>query len=119
MNYNIYRGSPYQRGYGLGGTFRKFFRWIVPLVQKHAFPVIESGFKTVGKTALETAADITKDAISGRNIRQAAETRINSAVAQLKERAEKTLRGEGIKKRKKNQKIIILKKKRISKDIFD
>lgn len=119
MNYNIYRGNQYQRGYRLGGTFKKFFRWIVPLVQKHAFPAIESGLKTVGKTALETAADITKDAISGRNIREAAESRINSAVDQLKEQAEKKLRGEGINKQKKKQKIIIVKRKKLSKDIFD
>ena len=43
--YNVYRGSMYQKGYGLGGSFRKFFSWIIPLVKKHALPTIESGIK--------------------------------------------------------------------------
>ena len=120
MNSNIFRGNPYQRGYGLGGVFRRFFNWIVTLVHKHAAPAIESGLKVVGKTALSTAADIAKDAVAGKNIRQSAETRINSAVDMLKEQAEKKISGNGIKRRKKSKKIIILKKQKKNFDeIFD
>jgi hypothetical protein len=102
MNNNIYRGSVYQAGYGLGGTFRKFFRWVIPLFKKHALPTLESGAKAIGKTALSAAADIAKDVVAGRNVREAASEHINSAVDSLKERAERTLEGRGI-KRKKNK----------------
>lgn len=123
----VFRGSPYQQGYGLGGTFRKFFRWIVPLFQKHALPHIESGIKEFGKTALSAAADLAKDVVSGRNVREAATDRINTAVNSLKERAENSLEGKanslegkGIKrKRKKFKKFVVLKKKKNFKDIFD
>ena len=71
MSSNIFRGSQYQRGYGLGGAFRRFFNWIVPLVQKHAAPAIESGLKVVGKTALSAAADIAKDVVAGTSVVQA------------------------------------------------
>jgi hypothetical protein len=120
MNSNIFRGSPYQRGYGLGGVFKRFFNWIVPLVQKHATPAIESGLRVVGKTALSTAADIAKDTVAGKNFRKSATNRISSAVDLLKEQAEKKLSGNGIKrKRKSKKKIIILKKqKKKFDDIF-
>ena len=39
-DYDVFRGSIYQKGYGLGGNFRKFFNWIVPLFQKYALPTI-------------------------------------------------------------------------------
>jgi len=120
MNSNIYRGSPYQHGYGLGGTFKRFFKWLVPLFKKHALPHIESGAKEIGKTALSTAADIAKDAVSGKNIKEAATERINTAVDSIKERAEKALEGRGIKrKRKKFKNLVVLKKKSQFKDIFE
>lgn len=36
--FEFYKGSPYQRGYGLGGTFRRFFSWLVPIFKEHALP---------------------------------------------------------------------------------
>jgi hypothetical protein len=39
-DYDVFRGSIYQKGHGLGGNFRKFFNWIVPLFQKYAMPTI-------------------------------------------------------------------------------
>jgi hypothetical protein len=120
MSSNIFRGNPYQRGYGLGGAFRRFFNWVVPLFQKHAVPALESGMKVVGKSALSAAADIAKDVASGRNVKEAAETHINSAVELLKEKAEKKLSGNGIKRKSKFKKYVILKKQKKSfNDIFD
>ena len=118
MNTGIYRGAPYQRGYGLGGTFKRFFNWIVPHVKKHALPAIESGAKVVGRTALSTAADIAKDVSSGRNFKEAAEERIDSAVESLKEKAEKSFSGKGINRRRKMKKLTFIQKKKIQ-DIFD
>lgn len=59
--YNIYRGQPNQRGYGIGGTFRRFFSWIVPLFKQHAVPVLNNGLKQIGNTAISTVHDIVKD----------------------------------------------------------
>jgi predicted Ser/Thr protein kinase len=121
MNNNIYRGSVYQAGYGLGGTFRKFFKWIIPIFKKHALPTLESGAKAIGKTALTAAADIARDVVAGRNVREASREHMNSAVDSLKERAERTLDGKGIKLKKKQKfkKFVVLKQKQNFNDIFD
>jgi hypothetical protein len=51
VGYQLYKGNLYQRSHGLGGTFRRFFNWIVPIVQRHALPVIKEGFKEVGENS--------------------------------------------------------------------
>ena len=96
----IYKGVPIQNGYGLGGTFKRFFNWLVPLIQKHAVPVIKSSATEVGKKALETAADIAKDVVAGKNFKEASEERINTSVETLKRKIEDKLEGRGAKKRK-------------------
>lgn len=109
-----YKGSPFQRGYGLGGTFRRFFSWIMPIVQKHAMPAI----KEVGRTAISTAADIAKDAVSGKDLKESAQERVSAAIDSIKNKAEsKLIDGKGIKR--KGKKYYIIKKRKHLKDIFD
>jgi hypothetical protein len=62
--YNTYSSLPYQKGYGLGGTFRRLFKWIVPIFKKHALPVLKSSAKVIGTEAISTIGDISKDIIS-------------------------------------------------------
>ncbi len=31
-DYNYFRGSVYQKAYGLGGSFKRFFKWIIPIL---------------------------------------------------------------------------------------
>lgn len=117
-DYEYFRGAPYQRGYGIGGMFRRFFKWIVPIVEKHAVPAI----KEVGKTALVAAADIAKDAVSGRSLAESAKERLAGSIDNLREMAEKKLEGGGKRrngKKSKTPKFIIVKKKKLHGDIFD
>ena len=86
----VYRGVPGQRGYGLGGTFRRFFNWVVPLIKKHATPHLHE----VGKKALETVAHISKDLVAGKNLKVAAKERINTSVDDLKKHFEEKLEGK-------------------------
>lgn len=116
-SYNIYRGSAFQKGYGLGGNFRKFFSWIVPIIKKHALPVVETGIKELGKKALITASDIARDVASGKNLKTAAEININRSVEDLKNQIERKLEGGSRKKRKRKNKFVIVKKPK--RDIFD
>jgi hypothetical protein len=110
----VFRGPLYQQGYGLGGYFRKFFRWLVPIAEKHVLPHLKSGASVIGKQALDSFADIAKDTVQGRNIKESFQERSNQAIDNLKEKANKNLSGNG--KRKLSRKIIF--KKRI-KDIFN
>jgi hypothetical protein len=65
------------------------------------------------------ASNIASDVASGRNVSEAAEAHINTAVDTLKDQAEKHLEGRGIKRKKKFKKFVILKKKSQLNDIFN
>jgi hypothetical protein len=123
--YNYFRGSQFQRGYGLGGIYyqqgsglgtllRQFASWVVPLLKKHAIPTIQAGVKTLGREVLDSAADVAKDVISGKDLKLSATNRFNTAIDTLKEKVEKKLDGEGIKRKKDLKKYVILKKRKTS-----
>lgn len=126
--YNYFRGSQFQKGYGLGGIYyqqgaglgtmlRQFASWIVPILKKHALPTIQAGVKTIGKEVINSAADVAKDVISGKDLKSASAERFNTAIDSLKEKAEKKLDGEGIKRKREYKKFVILKKKKNSNKI--
>ena len=127
-DYNYYRGSVYQQGYGMGSTFRKFFKWIVPIFKQHALPTIESGLKHVSKEAISSAANIAKDYVAGKDLSMATKEHVSTSINNLKEKAEKSLVGQGIKRKRKAiktkekfKKYFILKKQKTNhtSDIFD
>ncbi len=101
---NVYRGAYMQKGYGLGGTFAKFFKWMIPLIR----PALAS----VGNKAVDMANDIAEDVTVGKTFKESAGTRINTALTDVKESIEKKLKGG---KRKRKTKVKFSKKR----DIFD
>ena len=56
--------------------FKKFFRWIVPIVKQHAAPIAN----TVGKEALKSAVNIATDTIDGKDFSQS--TKIHLTICQ-------------------------------------
>jgi hypothetical protein len=133
--YNYYKGSQFQDGYGLiqfqtgdgfSDIFRRFASWVVPIIKKHAVPTLESGVKALGREALDSAANVAKDLLSGRDFKESATNRYKSAIDSLKEKAEKSLEGRGlkgraIKRKRSTPNKIILKKLKTTRnpDIFD
>lgn len=119
--YDTYNGKLYQRGYGLGGQFRRFFKWVVPLFKKHALPKLKDAAKTLGKEALSSVSDISKDLISGVDVKTASTQRINEAIDNLASKAENKLEGNGIKRKVSFKKYTIVKKqkKKSNKESFD
>ena len=130
-DFNYYRGSRFQEGYGgkggfnkqagagLGGLFRKFASWIIPIVKKYAGPTLKSGALAVGREALDSASNIVKDVLKGENLQESMHSRFNKSVDNLKDLAEKSFEGKGIKR----PNVIILKKQKQNKtprfkDIF-
>ena len=127
-DYNYYRGSVYQQGYGMGSSFRKFFKWIVPIFKQHALPKIESGLKHVSREALSSAANIAKDYVAGKDLSLSAKEHVSTSIDKLKDKAERSLIGQGVKRKRKGiktstkfKKYFILKKQKKSHtaDIFD
>ena len=120
----VFNGSRYQRGMGLGSMFKSFFRWIAPIVKTHAVPVIKDAAKFVGTEAIKTAANITSDAIDGKNFNESIKERAKETIENLSDKVTTVIQkgGETInyKKRKLNSK----KKHKIKKlkkyqDIFE
>ena len=67
--YPMFAGRRYQRGHGLGSIFGGLF--------KAAMHLLKKGAKTLGREALITGLNIAGDVVQGRNIKQAAEARLN------------------------------------------
>ncbi len=110
----VFRGSVYQRGYGFGDVFKNIFRWIIPLVKEHVKPIATK----VGKEALKTATNIASDALSGKDLKSSAKSRIEETLSKIPSGQF----GNGSKKHyKKKRKVTYLtkQKKKRKLDIFD
>ncbi|GBM40976.1 hypothetical protein AVEN_250302-1 [Araneus ventricosus] len=66
-----YRGIKFQKGYGLGGMFRHFFRTALPFLVK--------GAKAVRKEALITGSRIAQDVLAGENFKASSKQRAKEA----------------------------------------
>ncbi|GFV51084.1 uncharacterized transposon-derived protein F54H12.3 [Trichonephila clavipes] len=62
-----YKGINFQKGYGIGGIFRRLFRAALPFLVK--------GGKTIGKEVLMTGSRVASDVLSGENFKEAVKTR--------------------------------------------
>lgn len=128
----VFRGSSYQKGYGLGGMFRKnqkghglggimskFFNWISPYFAKakeNLMPILKSSAKNIGHEVLNSATNIAKDLIDGRNVKESSDKHINEAIDKLT----KPQAGSGtINKRRVSKNLATRKKKKRILDIFD
>lgn len=107
-SFPVYRGSTFQKGYGLGGVFRRFFSWALPLLKEHGLPLA----KNLGKEIISNVASIASEAIDGKNVGESAKEKIKSSFEKLNQT------GKGYKRRKKSSLKSKQKKKRVL-DIFD
>jgi len=74
-----FRGTPFQRGHGLGSIFRSLFRMIMPAAR--------SAGKAVAKQALISGADVAGDLIQGESLKQSVKRRGAAAAENLLNRA--------------------------------
>ena len=70
-NMDVFQGSTVQKGRGIG----KFLKAAL----KATAPLLKTGAKTVGKELMSTGVGLAKDAIAGKNMKQAAEERFKAA----------------------------------------
>jgi hypothetical protein len=87
----VFRGSPWQAGYGqtgygLGGLFRNLAR--------RSMPLIKTGAKALGKIALKSGADFLGDVLSGKNVKEAAKARTVEAAHVAKRKAINKVMGQ-------------------------
>jgi hypothetical protein len=96
---NYFKGVQFQKGYGLGGVFRKFFTWVIPILRQHAVPAA----KAVGEEVIRSASNFAQDALHGKNVKSSALERIDESMKNLSKRAG-VQTGEGSIKRRKKRK---------------
>ncbi|GFX99843.1 uncharacterized protein F54H12.2 [Trichonephila clavipes] len=74
-----YKGINFQKGYGIGGIFRRLFRAALPFLVK--------GGKTIGKEVLMTGSRVASDVLSGENFKEAVKTRSKESGKKLAQKA--------------------------------
>ncbi|GFY11880.1 uncharacterized protein F54H12.2 [Trichonephila clavipes] len=74
-----YKGINFQKGYGIGGIFRRLF--------KAALPFLVKGGKTIGKEVLMTGSRVASDVLSGENFKEAVKTRSRESGKKLAQKA--------------------------------
>ncbi|GFT46960.1 uncharacterized protein F54H12.2 [Trichonephila clavipes] len=75
----LYKGINFQKGYGIGGIFRRLFRAALPFLVK--------GGKTIGKEVLMTGSRVASDVLSGENFKEAVKTRSKESGKKLAQKA--------------------------------
>lgn len=94
----VYKGSPYQRGHGIGRFLGGLFRTITPL--------LSSGVKTMGKEAIKSSVNVLKDVISSVPPEQAISSGVKMFTSNLKRKADdkidRVMSGSGYKRKKIN-----------------
>ncbi|GIX90613.1 uncharacterized protein CDAR_400811 [Caerostris darwini] len=112
-----YEGISFQRGYELGGVFRRLFR--------AALPFLVRGGKVVAKEALVTGTKVINDVLSEKDLETAAKNRSKETGKSLARKAinrVQSMIGQGVykRKRKNRKRVISSKTRKVSEhDIFD
>ncbi|GBN09059.1 hypothetical protein AVEN_126253-1 [Araneus ventricosus] len=111
---SYYKGVSLQKGSGLGGIFKSFYRMILP--------IFKSGAKAVGKQALKSGIDIANDLMQGKEMKASAKQRAKEAAKILTEKAAdkaKTMVGGNKRKRHSKKRVISKKYRKLcAPDIF-
>ena len=95
----VFRGHRNQRGHGLGNWFRSFYRFVVPILKKHALPLIKKGATIVGTEAIKTAANVATDKIVGKSFEESGRERIDEGIENISQKWSQNGSGERKKKR--------------------
>lgn len=117
LGINYFKGEQFQKGYGIGGLFKRFVRWVSPFVQK-ALPVLKEGIKHVGKEVVSSASNIAKDVIDGHNFEESSRTHLSGSIDNLKKLAEDSMVGKGYKRKRSLHSQVHSVKKRKYYDLF-
>ncbi|GFW21814.1 uncharacterized protein F54H12.2 [Trichonephila clavipes] len=99
---SYYQGQSFQKGYGIGGWFKRLFRF--------ALPFLSRGAKSVGREVLRTGAQIANDLLEGQNLQESAEERAKEMGRILAKKAIKKAddmlgKGKAYKRKKETSKV--------------
>ena len=107
-------GKRYQRGRGIGGLFSTIFRSVIPLGKKLlTSSTTKSIAKSVGKSLKEAAVDTALDALEGKNIKKAAQERLQETKVKIAKAIRKGKNGHksSIRETPKHKKVKVVREK--------
>jgi hypothetical protein len=110
-----YRGSAYQRGYGIGSIFSSIWKGITPLFQSSA---VREAARSVGSKLLNTGLQVGSDLLQGQNLKDSAKSRFKQVGSELLDDMAGSLRQSGGgrkrrgRKKKKSGSVTFLKNKK-------
>ena len=96
-SYPVFSGNLYQKGFGLGNAFTRFFKWVMPILKKNALPVA----KTVGRELVKGASNVALDTLDGRKFEDSASNRLSETIGNIKDKVQA---GNGKKSKRKSYK---------------
>jgi len=101
--YLMYRGEPFQSGYGLGNAFKyikRGFKWLLPIIKTHAMPDLTSGAKFLGNELIKSAANIANDTIiNNKPVEESIKERANESIGNIFQNLIKNLSGGNLKRK--------------------
>ena len=110
---NYHTGRRLQRGRGIGNVFGSIFRSLLPLGKKILTSNTSKAIaKSVGKSLKEVAVDTALDALEGKNIKEAAQQRLNESKQNIADTLRMRSRSKNLGKRKRSK---LVKQKRQNK----
>ena len=94
-----FSGAQVQRGYGIGDVFKRFFKWFLPVVSKHALPVVKKAGKSVGKELINATAQLANDTLEGKDFKASAQNVTENAISSFANKITNGQLGSGKRKR--------------------
>lgn len=73
----LYRGSPYQRGYGVAS------RLFHPLLRNFIVPLLKTGAKSIGRRFLETGIKVGRDYLRGKTLKKSIKKRTRQSAEKM------------------------------------
>ena len=95
---------------GLGSLFKNFFLCIAPIVKTHAVPGMKDAAEFVGTEAIKTAANITSNAIDGKDLNENIKDRVKETIGNLRHKVTNVIQKGGETINYKNRKLCSKKK---------
>jgi hypothetical protein len=123
-----YYSPSFQKGYGIGSMFKKFFKWVLPVIKEHAFPILKGAYNTVKTDVTKGFNNFESDLQNGdKSIKDSFKQRLDETVDSIKRKFQsgqgrrpkkvRIIKPKLIRKRKsKKRKIKKAKRKPVSKE---
>jgi hypothetical protein len=87
----------YQKGHGIGSLFKRFFRWIIPIIHDNAEPIVKHAVNSISSNVSSGLSNFINDVKNNKPMGESVNQRFNETLDNLKRNIQS---GKGKKKLK-------------------